>query len=285
MKKSTINMLILFGILGTLLIVFGFFDLKISQALFNAQSVFGRFLDVWGEGVSLLIGAFCAAILLVCLRTSSGANRGIGNIVFTPLLVLNCAMLCFIPMMRMEAMNIAVGIAAALVICALVLALAAKLQPTRRWKRIAWIGLFYSLSGIIIVNVIKPLWGRVRFREMAAPFHMFSAWYVPQFAKWRAVFEDPASFPSGHTANAAVILLITLLPSVFPKLKGKEPILWAISLIYIAAVALSRIIVGAHFASDVTMSVIIQLGAFLLIKKNVNSKMGYSPLNNSFAKQ
>ena len=61
------------------------------------------------------------------------------------------------------------------------------------------------------------------------------------------------SFPSGHTGNAACALLLGVLPVICQKLKGKENLLFFIGVIFTLIVAFSRIIVGAHFLTDVTI--------------------------------
>ncbi len=68
------------------------------------------------------------------------------------------------------------------------------------------------------------------------------------------------SFPSGHTACAACAMLIGLLPTLR---KGKEKrtrLLFILGCLWAAAVAVSRIWMGAHFLTDVTMAWLIALG-------------------------
>lgn len=282
-KKSWGIVFVLLALLG----VFTFFDLQISQAVFNIHSGFGHIFDCWGENISTLIAAFSAAVLFA-MRKRDNWHRGVLAIIFYGVLVLfNSLMFAFIPLARMKEMDLeqvsmpAVGIIAIGLVVALMI-IAHKMKPNRHWKRFAYIGLYLSLAAMVVINIIKPIWGRVRFREMSAPFDMFSPWYLPQFGKWSELFVDPASFPSGHTANAAVIIVIVLLPTVIAGLKGKKPLLWGIALVYTALVAFSRIVMGAHFASDVTMSVIIMMGLFALIQKVVNKSMHYNPQNNTF---
>src|SRR5699024_2804419 len=97
------------------------------------------------------------------------------------------------------------------------------------------------------------IWGRVRFREMDESYDAFTTWFIPQFEKYQELFDDPASFPSGHTSNATVIMMIIFLPVLFEKFKGKDKLLYTTAIAWIGLVAVSRIVMGAHFASDVTM--------------------------------
>jgi undecaprenyl-diphosphatase len=96
--------------------------------------------------------------------------------------------------------------------------------------------LFAAVAGTgILVNIVKRMIGRAR------PFHVeaggpFSFEPFGWASKW-------ASFPSGHatTAAAAATVLVLLL--------GRGAIPWAAA--GVVLVCASRIVVGAHFVSDV----------------------------------
>src|SRR5262249_22065818 len=83
----------------------------------------------------------------------------------------------------------------------------------------------------LAVTVVKRLIGRVRPSEQG-PFA-----YVP--FSWRP---DYAGLPSGHstTAFAALVALGALWPRA-------RPLLW----LYAAVIAVSRVVIAAHFPSDV----------------------------------
>jgi membrane-associated phospholipid phosphatase len=80
-------------------------------------------------------------------------------------------------------------------------------------------------------TIVKRIIGRVRPSELGPfAFEPFS---------WRSEF---ASFPSGHTTN--VFAALVAIGLIFPRAR---PVLW----IYALVIAASRIIVSAHFPSDV----------------------------------
>jgi membrane-associated phospholipid phosphatase len=80
-------------------------------------------------------------------------------------------------------------------------------------------------------SILKRLIGRVRPSEFGPfAFHPFS---------WRS---DYASLPSGHATNVFATLVAVGL--IFPRAR---PLLW----IYALTIAASRVIVSAHFPSDV----------------------------------
>ena len=69
------------------------------------------------------------------------------------------------------------------------------------------------------------------------------------------------SFPSGHTANASCLMLLSLLPKICPKLTGRQTLLFSIGFLWALLVAFSRITVGAHFLTDTAAGCAIVLTA------------------------
>lgn len=121
---------------------------------------------------------------------------------------------------------------------------------------------FYSCADYN--EFFKGTWGRMRFREMTDPIAEFTRWYqiVP-----RGGFDNVyASFPSGHSMNSAGVILLTLLPPIIPALKDKEKALHIFVYIWCAVVGISRVFMGAHFASDVTVGILLSLTIFEVLR-------------------
>ena len=95
-------------------------------------------------------------------------------------------------------------------------------------------------------------------------FEGFSKWFIPQGI---AKSDEFMSFPSGHSANAALVIWFSLLPEYFASLKRKKIGVWILILLWMIIVPMSRIVVGAHFASDVTVGVAISVTVFMCLKK------------------
>jgi len=104
---------------------------------------------------------------------------------------------------------------------------------------------------VILIQGIKYFWGRVRFRELDTAFSQFTPWYLPQGING---FD---SFPSGHAAMGWMLLaLLILLANKKQWIKYSAIViifLWGVTL------ALSRVVIGAHYASDVLF------GSFFII--------------------
>lgn len=123
---------------------------------------------------------------------------------------------------------------------------------------IAFVGLFAGGLGTLLVSAMKGLWGRVRFRSMEAPYAEFTPWYVING------FNGSHSFPSGHTAGAAVSYQLMLLPYASEKCRKHKTALFFVAFAFTAVVAVTRLVMGAHYLSDVTMGAIISFSCTLL---------------------
>jgi hypothetical protein len=136
----------------------------------------------------------------------------------------------------------------------LIITLACLAATTHRLARLTIVALIVRLEFIfvaialpgLVVTIVKRLIGRVR-PSVIGPFA-----YVP--FSWRP---DYASMPSGHatTAFAAAVALGAIWPAA-------RPLLW----LYAAVIAASRVIIAAHYPSDVIAGACVGGFAALLIR-------------------
>jgi lipid A 4'-phosphatase len=96
-----------------------------------------------------------------------------------------------------------------------------------------------AVSGLA-VDLVKWVAGRARPKLLFSDGDYYFGWWGTRSDFW--------SFPSGHTANAVAVALA--LSSIWPRCR-------AVAAIFAVLVAASRIIITAHYVSDVVM------GAFL----------------------
>ena len=112
---------------------------------------------------------------------------------------------------------------------------------------IAFIGLGVCGLSTGTVNLMKGLWGRTRFRSMEAPYAEFTPWYIING------FNGNHSFPSGHTQGAGMSYLLMLLPLISKKCREHKTALFLTAFFYTSLVAFTRLVMGAHYLSDVTV--------------------------------
>lgn len=120
-------------------------------------------------------------------------------------------------------------------------------------RKAAILGIIVMFLQLAVVEGLKYLWGRVRFRDLiaAGSYDAFTPWY-----KINGI-NGNKSFPSGHTAGAGMSYLIMLLPYISDKWKNRTQICFWTAFIYTSVVAFTRLVMGAHYLSDVTAGGII----------------------------
>ena len=103
------------------------------------------------------------------------------------------------------------------------------------------------LTGLIgylfIVQPLKVFWGRVRFRDLNVLYSNFTTWYLPQG------INGNQSFPSGHAAMS--FMLVPLVILVWDKKPIVKSLVVSLVCMWGVLVCLSRIVIGAHYATDV----------------------------------
>jgi membrane-associated phospholipid phosphatase len=115
------------------------------------------------------------------------------------------------------------------------------LRAERACRWTVWLG----SSSWLLVYALKTLWGRVRYRDLDALHAAFTPWYLPQG------HTGHASFPSGHTAMGWLLLPCLLL---WPARSLAWWVGAVLSVGWGCFVGASRIVIGAHYASDVLFS-------------------------------
>lgn len=121
-----------------------------------------------------------------------------------------------------------------------------------RWQRLILAAMIASTLAGMTVNLSRLTTGRTRPRAVAE-----QGWYGPKHGeKWLIGEADFNSFPSGHTATAFGFAGVFLFAA--PE--------WGLIAIALAsAVAISRILLGAHHPSDVITAATLALGIAWLV--------------------
>ena len=127
--------------------------------------------------------------------------------------------------------------------------------------------LVFVIVSTAVLHLIKGPVGRIRFRAMNmypdSPdygFAKFARWYEingqwiskDQMMTLFGTTDALKSFPSGHTCAAGASYFLPMLnDALHIKNKGVRALLWICPVVITGIVAVSRIVVGAHFFSDV----------------------------------
>lgn len=243
------------------LIAAGFFDLEISMKLADPMSPFGRFFELAGEPPAILFTAFNFSVAAVCLLKRSERSYKrlflaailIALMVGTTYYTVN-ATFGYIKSWRTELglgfLGSGTKLFWVLLITALVSMLLLQLAFRQKHSRLEAMlpsAVHCILAAVLTLAIIwafKLLWGRVRFRQLDE-LSQFTAFFIPNG------FTGYFSFPSGHTANATVILTISYYFGSAIKSPRFSRLILLILSSWTIIVALSRVLVGAHYLSDV----------------------------------
>lgn len=254
-------------IIGLLLFVFmiigSFYDYQISTVLLNQKSTFGILLASYGQVPAMLCFSIGGTLLM---KITSLQNKVKLVISYTFGILLNAFAIMGItmdPMLYMDGMSMALSliIAVALVLIVDVIFLKLTRNANRdQLKKFVILILGVVLIEIILINIIKVPWARPRMRMIATNGEAsFQPWWIigsnikENLMALGVAAEEFKSFPSGHTGNAACTILLGALPLISNNLKGKEDMLFLIGVAFTFIVAFSRVIMGAHFLTDVTV--------------------------------
>ena len=273
-KKLTPIFSILFLFWLAAVVLASFYDLDISLAIANPDSVFGRILEVAGEPPAILFTSFNFALISAYLFKKS--HRCIPAVLLE-IVTVGTSVFTFIKIKGYLADYGIIGDSVIHMLAASVIAITVSIlfvtvtlkmseeSLTRYFDttlRCALVG----VATFVIIWLFKLTWGRVRFRQGGSSPELFTPWYLPQG------FNGYFSFPSGHTANATVIISSTFyFKFMSDKAKRCKPFIVALLAVWLAAVAFSRVVVGAHFLSDVLFGAAITLAIIYFAKgKNKN---------------
>lgn len=299
--KKNLKILVIAAVLACLLIIATFCDLAISRALvdleagkYYSKNFFAVFFEIFGEMPVYIVPSIALGVIFFYVKKISKLKDGIRVTVMIFILVFVVGFNYYGSHKLIKYFNIHIadvfnGITRTLLEGALSVIFAAlwffiasllKEEYLKNGAICALIVVFTTLFSQVAVQLIKPLFGRARYRTMnvLGDFSEFTNWYKINIGK--TVSKDQLSlgiekdgyksFPSGHTAAAAVTLSLMTIPKVFNLSKKSDYIITAATCLSVAIVAFSRIVMGAHYLSDVTVGALITVLCYWAAEVLVN---------------
>lgn len=253
--KQIRALLIILAVLWILgVIAASVWDMDITRAVMNERSLYGRALEVAGEPPAILFTSFNLALMAAYFFKCTKLSRRdivlgvlslvgcVGTAAFTTVKI--AKYVCSVPLHPLITLY-AVLAALAIAIAFIMLTLFMSERTLIKYFDIALHCVIAAVATFAIIWALKLVWGRVRPRQLFGDA-VFTSWYLPQG------FTGYFSFPSGHTANATVVFSGAYYLRFLPKKHaGLKPLILAVLGIWTALVAFSRVVVGAHFLSDV----------------------------------
>ena len=253
MKKNVL-VVILVSVWILLAVVFGIYDLEISNNIVNQNSGWAHFLENYGMIPGLFV--ILSGIYIYCsfIKLKTNVRSYVQRIT---LFLVSSGLIFYLFEILLDKLVLDNFITSLIISFALNLIIFIILQIRKQVEnpiaiKYSQVVLGMALIGyVILIQGVKYFWGRVRFRELDAAFSDFTPWYLPQG------FTGFDSFPSGHAAMGWMLLaLLILFTSTKRWIKNS-----VLTLIFVWGILLasSRVVIGAHYASDVLF------GSFFII--------------------
>ncbi|WGF84614.1 phosphatase PAP2 family protein [Lactiplantibacillus plantarum] len=270
-----------------LLVIATFFDLQISNAVINYNSIFGTVFQTVGESpihiVFFLSGqigiayacrhlrdkVFAVFLFVGSVSLSVWQMKQFLNVVlsYTFSAINNVQKHRPIGLANSDGMAGTGSLAMSFLICLVVyLILTAILQyywlhkqSDQQLARYLLVAVFASLTVWFAEEVnatLKNNWGRFRPYELNASQTNFTSWLHPNG------INGHKSFPSGHTMAGISCVIF----SWFATKQRTREILWVFGVVWGILVGISRIVIGAHFLSDVTFSFFLTAAIIYIIR-------------------
>ncbi|NVM34562.1 MAG: phosphatase PAP2 family protein [Candidatus Lokiarchaeota archaeon] len=246
LKKSfTMKLILIIVIVWIILaLVFGFTDLEISIAVVDESSEWG----IFGRGYGEVPGYGLIAIALSALIGSY--NKDIKKQKIPAYVILAIGIILFILGIIDNSQDLILD-GGSISICLIAFLAITFNKDWKKYQKISAVIIILAvINPLIFVQITKILSGRIRFRDLIVPGYTdYTPWFLPP-----GPTSSGRSFPSGHTAMGFMFLPLLIL------VKGrklKDPIRIILTILVLGwaiFVGLSRIVIGAHYASDVLFS-------------------------------
>ncbi len=262
MKITKYERFIIYPILVGLLVLFAFFDLNITHALYDPNNVFGKIGELIAEAPFSIVGAF-ACLMLFKLRDKSTKARNIGFGILYMFLAIFMAgynggrIVSYTDnygWSKALRWGLAVGFGLFSFILPTILAYICKAEDERKMIAFSLFILIMWVGTFVIMNVLKFFWHRPRWRYIVTLEGDPDQYFVPVYKLGcnGTLSTNYASFPSGHTLNAIGIISLSLIGYALPKFDKSSLLLRCSAYLWAILCAISRVIRGAHFSTDVT---------------------------------
>ncbi|MFW9971829.1 MAG: phosphatase PAP2 family protein [Candidatus Odinarchaeota archaeon] len=267
-KKSMITKLLLIIIITwvILAVIFGFTDLGISIAVVNENSAWGIFGRDYGEAPGYILIAIALAILIGSFNKNKNKQKIPAYVIIAIGIVLLILGLVF------NASDL-ILYGGSISLCLILFLFITFKKDWQNYRKISAVIIILAvLNPLLFVQITKVLCGRIRFVNLITPgYTNYTPWFLPP-----GPISSGRSFPSGHTSMSFMLLPGLILVKDRKMIDPIRIITTILILGWAVFVGLSRIVLGAHYASDVLFSGMMAAFITILLYKKLYVKTAQS---------
>ena len=238
-----------------LMVVFTFTDLKIALWIYHPGTLFAKIFEFLGTIPMPIMGIFACVSFLMGMNEQNMVKR----ILLGFLIIMNLSYFFFI-----GAFSIRDAIAVMFVPFIILYALwgVASYFIARSYfgsdqeetfRKVVKVLLITCAVGVIGLDIIKTTFGRPRFYLLSDPVNQFKYWFYIQSHEFNS------SFPSGHSAKAAMPFAIFVLPYLTDHLKKEKEkkLTFVLCTLFMVCTMIARMMDGMHYATDVLTGAVV----------------------------
>ena len=284
-SQQKISIFIAVAILITLTVCGSILDLEIANAVYLGQApsenIFGIIFSFIGIIPTFVGWSFLgASIFYLAKKQVENTKKRRWLIAFAILLfVLSFFYFCNTLYLSNDgafkvhfAVAYSIGIAVICLASYLGYKLSKKSENTELLDKLVFLAIV-SLLTLLIISVTKKLMCRPRFRLVLAMDNAdyFKNWWqsgreIKASLGMGIESDEFASLPSGHSAYSMfAIFIFPALADYITALKKFKPYLFAFGFAWWAVTALSRLTIGAHYLTDVTIAGLVTILAYAIV--------------------
>ncbi|MCI2110785.1 MAG: phosphatase PAP2 family protein [Bacilli bacterium] len=277
-----------FALIALGIVLGSFYDLAIAQSLYSSRNGFGLFMAAVGELPCYAGLSFIGGLLLSLeLRDDKVLWRRILVIALGVLVTGFGVYYAGKAIISRNAYDVEgmwyLGWPISFLLCGLAYSggfFFARKCDDPHWRRDLLCMIAAIFLALLLTTLVKKFDARPRYRWLVGETSGSVVPVLGDFHNWwesanglRATVlgtdpglaEEFKSFPSGHVTSASVALLIAgCLPRLDSRLAKHDVLLFAIGFIWMALVAYSRMLIGAHFLSDVSFGALFTTSSFFV---------------------
>lgn len=221
-------------------------DPKIAALVYNGGNYFGGFCEIAGAAIPFLLCAFCFATMMFCRHTKTTLkNNRILTVIYGIASLISTLAAFFMATYKSSNKNYYLLAGFSAVLTAIFVYLAATLFKNNYQKSLmtkyAKIGIISSLASVTLFFIAKLIPQRPSYEALRVSMEKFGNYDSP---------EEFVPFLALSGIGAAMIMWITCLPDIFPKLRFSGKFFFAISVVWAAAMLIGTVSSGHTYASE-----------------------------------